>query len=495
VYLNLGMQNFDIQEIHTYQELLRFLPQDLNQKDLDLIVHAYNFTAEALKNSPLRMSGQSQLTHALTVAKYVAQLNLDVTTITSAILHDVIEKTNTTDDKIDKIFGTDVAFIVSGVSQIRKLSENVDTKNSNLDMENFKKLIFSATEDVRTLIIRLAEKLHNIQNTTELDEEKRLRAADRGIKIYAALAEYLGLGVFQTLIEESSFKILKPIEFKVISEEIDKYFVETKDVFSAFENEVTDLLKQYNINFHPLQIRKKSIYSAYLKIKRKFLTNNNELTAEMVRNLFDIYASRIIVTTVEECYMVLGLIQSKFGIINPEEFDDYIAHPKLSGYKSIHLVAPFQNIKLEVQIRTLEMHEYNEYGPASHAIYKLKSKGQKQKSESFTLTEDLMKWKEEGKDSFKIKLFADSVFVFTPKGLVIRLDRGSTPIDFAFRIHTDLGYRYIGAKVNAKMVSMDYKLQTGDVIEVLTQKKDNMNIDWLKYAFMAETKARIRKRL
>lgn len=489
------MQRFDTKEIHTYEELQEFLPKDLSNKDLDLINYAYKYTLEAHASSPLRISGKSEITHALTVAKYISQLNLDVVSIASALLHDVIEKTSITTDEVDRLFGTDIAFIVSGVSHIRKLSENVDTRNADLDMENFKKLIFSATEDVRTLIIRLAEKLHNILNIEELSLERRLRASDRGIKIYATLAEYLGLGVFQTLIEENSFKIIKPKEFKLISDEIDKYYVETKDIFTSFEQNVEELLKQYKIGYHPVQIRKKSIYSAYLKLKRKYLSEGKELSPDMVRNLFDIYASRIIVNTVEECYMVLGLLQSRFGIVNPEEFDDYIANPKPSGYKSIHLIVPFKSIKFEVQIRTVEMHEFNEYGPASHAIYKLKSKGQKKSSESFTLTEDLMKWKEEGGERYRIKLFAESVFVFTPKGLVVRLDTGSTPLDFAFRIHTDIGYKYVGAKVNGKMVSMDYQLQTGDVIEILTQKKDNMNADWLKYAFMTETKARIRKRL
>ena len=189
--------------------------------------------------------------------------------------------------------------------------------------------------------------------------------------------------------------------------------------------------------------------------------------------------------------MVLGLVQSKYGVY-PEEFNDYISNPKPNGYKSIHLIINYKETTLELQIRTMEMHEYNEYGPASHVIYKLQSKGQKG---SFTLTEDLMKWQEKGEEKFRIKLFADSVFVFTPKGLVIRLDKGSTPIDFAFRIHTDVGYKYAGAKVNGKMVSMNYKLQTGDVIEILTQKKDNVTMDWLMNAFMTETKARIRRKL
>jgi GTP diphosphokinase / guanosine-3',5'-bis(diphosphate) 3'-diphosphatase len=489
------MQNFDIKEISTFDELVDFLPKDLSESDLGLIRRAYEFANQSHQNTKLRVSGKTQMSHCLNVAKYVAQLNLDAITIASALLHDVIEKGSVSVDELDKLFGTDIAFIVNGVSQIRKLSGNVDTQNQEVDMEDFKKMIFSATEDVRTIIIRLAEKLHNILNIQELDDEQKMRAANRGIKIYATLAEYLGLGVFQTLIEENAFKTLKPRGYQIITSEIDKYFVETKDVFNDFENQVKDLLNQYKIHFYPIQLRKKSIYSAYLKIKRKFLTDGSELEPTMVRNLFDIYASRIIVSSVEECYMVLGLMQSKFGIINPEEFDDYIANPKASGYKSIHFITPFKNIKLEVQIRTLEMHEFNEYGPASHAIYKLKSKGQKKTNKSFTLTEDLMKWKEEGKDGYRIKLFADSVFVFTPKGLVIRLDKGSTPIDFAFRIHTDVGYKYIGAKVNGKMVSMDYKLQTGDVIEILTQKKDNTNIDWLKHAFMTETKARIRKKL
>lgn len=485
------MHNFDLTEITEYKDLLSFLPIDLPIEEKKLIENAYNFAQHAHKNE-LRISGETQITHVLTVAKYIAQLNLDSVSIAAALLHDILEKTPITMDELDKVFGTDIAFIVSGVSHIRKISQNVETDNPDIEMENFKRLIFNATEDVRILIIRLAEKLHNILNLNNLELNKRLRAADRGIKIYGPLAEYLGLSLIQSLIEEASFKILKPLEYKIISEEIDNYFTRSKDIFDAFEIEIKELLNTYNIQYQPIQVRKKSIYSAYLKLKRKFLKDSNtELKPEMVHGLFDIYAARVIVSTVEQCYMVLGLIQSKYGIY-PEEFVDYISNPKVNGYKSIHLIIQFMGTTLELQIRTEEMHHYNEYGPASHAIYKLKSKGEKG---SFTLTEDLIKWKEEGSSAYKIKLFAESIFVFTPKGLVIRLDKGATPIDFAFRIHTDIGYKYTGAKVNGKMVSMDYKLQTGDVIEILTQKKDNVSMDWLKYAFMTETKARIRKRL
>lgn len=483
------MQNFDLKPISTLEELKQFLPEGFGKKDLELVDAAYAY-AQKIHKDVLRISGETQLSHVLTVAKYVAQLNLDVTSVAASLLHDVLERSPSSADELDKLFGTDIAFIVDGLSHIRKLSQNVEVDHDHLDMEDFKKLIFNATEDVRILIIRLAEKLHSLLNIDGLDVTRRKRAAERGLKIYGPLAEYLGLSVFQTLIEEESFKILKPKEYNIISTEIESYFKSSKNIFDAFEKEISEILNQYNIHYYPIQVRKKSIYSAYLKTKRKFLKEGEELKPEHVRGLFDIYAARIIVDTVEQCYMVLGLIQSKYGIY-PEEFNDYISNPKPNGYKSMHLIIKFKETTLELQIRTLEMHEYNEYGPASHAIYKLQSKGLKG---SFTLTEDLMKWQEKGNEKYKIKLFAESVFVFTPKGLVIRLDKGSTPIDFAFRIHTDIGYKYTGAKVNGKMVSMDYKLQTGDVIEILTQKKDNVSLDWLKNAYMTETKSRIRRK-
>mgnify|MGYP001450474825 CR=1 FL=1 len=484
------MHEFDLTAINTLDELKAFLPKELDSKELDLITAAYNFALD-IHGDTLRISGETQISHVLTVAKYVSELNLDVVSIVAAILHDVIERSPISMNEIDKQFGTDVAFIVDGLSHIRKLSQNVEIDDDHLDMENFKKLIFNATEDVRILIVRLLEKLHSLVNIDQLSEEKQKRAAERALKIYGPLAEYLGLGIVQALIEEHAFKILKPEEYKIITEQIDIYFKSSKEIFESFESEITHLLKQYNINYYPIQVRKKSIYSAYLKIKRKFLKDNQDLKVEHVRGLFDIYAARIIVDTMEECYMVLGLVQSKYGV-KPEEFNDYIDNPKPNGYKSIHLLLNYMGTTLELQIRTKEMHEYNEYGPASHVIYKLKSKGE---SGSFTLTEDLMKWQDKGNEKYRIKLFADSVFVFTPKGLVIRLDKGSTPIDFAFRIHTDIGYKYVGAKVNGKMVSMDYKLQTGDVVEIIMQKKDNVTLDWLKHAFMVETKARIRRRL
>lgn len=484
------MNNFDLLPIETLNELLQFIPTDINTQDKDKIKKAFEFAKKVHKGS-VRISGESQLSHVLTVAKYVAQLNLDSVSIIAAILHDVLERDPKSEDEIDKFFGTDVAFIVLGLSHIRKLSQNVEVDKNNIDLEEFKRLIFNATEDVRILIVRLCEKLHSLINIDGLDEDRRVRAADRGLKIYAPLAEYLGLGIIQSLIEENSFKILKPNEFTIVSQEIDLYFRATQDVFDQFESEITELLAKYKIKSYPIQVRKKSIYSAYLKIKRKYLGFSKHINSEHVKKLYDIYAARVIVETIEECYMVLGLVQSKYGIL-PEEFNDYIANPKPNGYKSIHLIINYLGTTLELQIRTKEMHEYNEFGPASHVLYKLKSKGGEG---GFTLTEDLVKWQEKGADKFKIRLFAESVFVFTPKGLVIRLDKGSTPIDFAFRIHTDIGYKYIGAKVNGKMVNMGYKLSTGDIIEILTQKKDNVSSDWLTFAYMTETKARIRKKL
>jgi guanosine-3',5'-bis(diphosphate) 3'-pyrophosphohydrolase len=208
-----------------------------------------------------------------------------------------------------------------------------------------------------------------------------------------------------------------------------------------------------------------------------------------------VFASRIIVDTVEQCYIVLGLLNSVFDTLQ-DEFDDYIAKPRANGYKSVHTLVLYKGTIFEAQIRTHEMHEYNEYGAASHIAYKLRSAGKKTGDQSYTWTKDLVKWKENtDKENFKIKAFADSIFVFTPKGMVVRLDKGSKPLDFAFRIHTTLGYRYMGARINGKMVNMNYELQTGDTIEIITGSKDNVTLDWLKCATMTETKSRIRRRL
>lgn len=485
---------FEIKPIKTYEELIKILERSGISYNFEEINKAYKFAQEVHENQT-RLNGESYIVHILAVAGYVAQLNLDNTTIVCSILHDTVEKGGVQIDVIDKNFGTEVAFIVDGLTNIQKITKTVN--NKDIDSDNLKHLIFNATEDIRILIIRIAEKLHNLYMSNQgIPEEIRYNSALKAMNIYAPLAEYLGLGYFQRSLEDLSFKIVSPDECAVIETTIDLHFRESQTIIDKFIEELKKLLDSYNLNYINISSRRKGIYSTYKKAKRKYGTPGKKITVEDVMKLRDIHAARIILDSVEDCYLVLGLVHSKWEY-EKDEFDDYISRPKPSGYRSLQTAIKFMDTFFEVQIRTKEMHEYNEFGPASHIAYKLRGNNINA-GQSFTWTKDLVKWKDSkdlNKDDFKIKAFAKSIFVFTPKGLVIRLDEDSSPIDFAFRIHTDIGYRYIGARVNGKMVAMNHKLQTGDVVEIITGKNKNATLDWLKFAKMNETKSRIKKYL
>jgi guanosine-3',5'-bis(diphosphate) 3'-pyrophosphohydrolase len=484
------MQNFDTTEIHNFEGLKDLINSSNVNYDLLQIEKAYNY-AQNLHKETQRASGETQMVHVLTVAAYIVRLNLDNVSVIAALLHDTVDKGNVSIDDIDKEFGTEVAFIIDGVNSIRSFTKKFAELDSGI--ENFKNMIFNITEDVRIILIRLAEKLHNLLTINTLPVESERFSARKALLIYAPLAEYLGLGFFQRTLEDLAFKILNPEEYSQILNLSQKYEIEKHDLIDDFNADLKNLLSEYKIKFFDMQIRKKGIYSIYKKLKAKHLQPDEPINAEVFGKLKDIYASRVILNNVEECYLVLGLVHSKWEF-SKEDFDDYIAKPKENGYRSIQTTISYKSAFFEVQIRTQEMHEYNEFGPASHIAYKLK--GSKSAGSTLTWTKDLVKWQESpnlSKEDFQIKTFASSIFVFTPKGLVIRLEKQSSPIDFAFRIHTGVGSHYCGALVNGKMVSMEHKLQTGDVVEVLTSKNAKANLDWLKFAKSTSTRAKIRK--
>lgn len=480
------MSVFDFGTIQVFDELVNTIQRLKISHDLELIRQAYIFAEDKHKDQ-VRQNGQRAITHVLTVANYIAQLKLDSVSIVAAILHDVPEKCDVEIDEIDRLFGTEVAFIVDGINNVRKFSKNISGENS--DREALKNLIFNATEDIRILIIRIAEKLHNLKTLTDKTSDLAKKAASRALLIYAPISEYLGLSAIQRELEDLSFGVLYPEEYDFIIKKINEYFDNTKGTIEKFEIEFGELLTNYKVE-HTFYSRKKGAYSAYKKIKNKYVDRFGGFNDKSFSKLMDVYAARVIVNTVEECYMVLGLIQSNYEVVQ-EEFKDYIVDPKPNGYRSIHCILKYQFVTFEIQIRTKEMHEFNEFGPASHIAYKLNDSG---KAKDLTWTKDLVKWKDNtDKEIFKLKAFSNSIFVFTPKGLVIRLEKDSTPIDFAFRVHTQIGTNYKGAIVNGKIVNMQYKLQTGDVVEVLTQSKPNVSLDWVKIAKMNYTKNRIKR--
>ena len=489
------MNEFSISEVNSFENLLEIINKNQIEYNLDLIKQAYHY-AEKMHFGQKRKSGDDYTVHCLTVAAYIARLRLDTVSICAALIHDTVEKADADIDEIDHLFGTEIAFIVEGLTKIRNFSKKIDHESKQQEFTN---LIFNSSEDIRIVMIRLAEKLHNLTTINQMDVDSQNNTAKKALYMYAPLAEYLGLGVIQKYLEDYSFKILHPKEYTQLDELVDNYFFSNKNLILDFESELSDLLSEYKVKPKSIESRKKGLYSAYKKLKNKYKYQEKGLNIVDVakQNLKDIYAARIIVDTVEECYVVLGLIQANFETLQ-DEFSDYIAHPKDNGYKSIHVLFKFAGIILEVQIRTIEMHEYNEFGPASHIIYKMQRESRTASNQPITWTKDLVNWKSNEsnkKDNFKVAAFQNSIFCFTPKGLVISLPKDASPIDFAYRVHTDIGDKYRGALVNGKMVSMDYKLKTGDVVEIIMDKEINVRRDWLKFAKSTSVRARIRRRL
>ncbi|RMD76964.1 bifunctional (p)ppGpp synthetase/guanosine-3',5'-bis(diphosphate) 3'-pyrophosphohydrolase [Candidatus Dojkabacteria bacterium] len=486
----MDQSNFSTKTIHSFEELINTIhaSMKLEEDSISRIHSAYEY-AKKKHFGQLRKNGDEFISHVLTVANYIAQLKLDEISVISALLHDTVEKSDASIDEIDKVFGTSVAYIVDGLDDIRRFSRNITGEDSN--REEFKKLIFNSTEDVRILIIRMAEKLHNLCTITEKDSDESINAAKRALNIYAPLCEYLNLSSFQRELEDRSFEIVCPKEYQFIKSAVQKYLYDQQSLIDEFKERLLGIFSNYSaLKNLTLTSRKKGLYSIFKKIKKKYADKYGGINEESFSKVLDIYAARVLVNTVEECYMVLGLIQSSFEVVQ-EEFSDYIVDPKDNGYRSIHVIVKFKGFTFEIQIRTYEMHEYNEYGPASHIAYKA---GGSTKVLDMTWTKDLVKWQgSEQKEVYKIKAFSNSIFVFTPKGLVVRLEKGSTPIDFAFRIHTEIGKCYKGAKVNGKLVSMSTVLQTGDVVEILTQNKPNLSLDWINIAKMNSTKSKIRR--
>lgn len=472
------MKEFQAKSINTIEQLLDSILTISNDEKLE-ITKAYKFVL--LKHAgQFRKSGKSYIEHCLTVAFYVSQLNLDYISVIAALLHDTIDKADTNVDILDEMFGTDVAFIVSGLSDVRSFSKKFDSKQTNSE---FKHLIMNSSEDIRIIIIRICEKLEGILSIDNLTQEDQTNAAKKILNIYAPLAEYLNLGIIQRLLEDSAFKIVNSNEYHQIFHTISKIEVKTKSTLTKFEARLSKMLNEYSFTSVSYSGRIKGIYSAYKKLKRKNIPLDN------LEELKDFFAYRVIVESVEQCYILLGLIHSAFSF-SQDDFDDYISVPKENGYQSIHTVVEFEDIFIEIQIRTKQMHEHNEYGAASHIAYKAGNK----KGEDFSWAKDISVNERKERD-YKVNVFKNSVFVFTPKGLVLRLQKNSTVLDFAFKIHTGLGIRYRGALVNDKMVSIDHVLETGDVVKVINDKHPNATSDWIKKCESSETKRRIRRYL
>lgn len=462
-----------------------------NESEIILIQRACELSQRAHEGQT-RASGEPYFLHTLAVANILAELNLDAESLSAAILHDVVEDTDITLDDVRDQFGDGVAQLVDGVTKMDIISTLRGTDPSrqkeHLQAENLRKMLLAMAEDVRVVLIKLADRLHNMRTLGALPADKQRRIARETMDIFAPLANRLGIWQVKWELEDLSFRYLNPTSYKQIAEYLAERRVAREHYIERFVANLQDELDQIGVKAE-VQGRAKHIYGIWKKMQRK---------RQAFHQIYDVRAVRIYVETIPDCYAALGVVHTLWNYL-PGEFDDYIATPKENNYRSIHtaVVGP-EGKTVEVQIRTRDMHQESEYGVAAHWRYKEAAKSDSDFDEKIAWLRQLLEWKDdvaeagEFVDQFKSAVFADRVYVYTPKGKIVDLPAGATPLDFAYQIHTEVGHRCRGAKVNGRMVQLTYALHTGDQVEVLTVKKGGPSRDWMNpnLGYLATSKAR-----
>lgn len=480
----------DLNRDITINDLIsKFKLYNNNEEDIDLINRAYDY-AYKKHFGVKRISGDDYITHPLNVAMILTDINADADCMAAALLHDTIEDTDSTKEEIAKLFGSEVSLLVDGVTKINRLHFS----NAGEQMAaNQRKILVGLSEDVRVIIIKLADRLHNMRTLYVMPEERQKKKARETLEILTPVADRLGINKIKSELEDLSLRYLKPDAYFDILEKLNAKKTEMDKDVEKMLNDVSTLLTEHNIN-HEIFGRSKSVYSIYKKMQK----------GKKFNDIYDILALRVIVDTESECYLVLGLIHSKYKPV-PNRFKDYIAMPKTNLYQSLHTTVFGVEGKLfEIQIRTHEMHKIAEYGIASHWTYKAKGGSVKTVKDSMEhklqIFRSIMELNEDSDspeefiNSIKQDvLTTDSIYVYTPKGDVLELPAGSTPIDFAYKVHTEVGNSVVGAIVNDSIVPLDYHLKTGDIIKINTSKTSRgPNKDWLNFVVTSQAKNKIK---
>ena len=471
-------------EISTLDELIEAASYITNADEIDTIKKAYEFAYNVHKGEK-RLSGDDYILHPLNVAYILTSLYADSDTLATALLHDVIHKGNSTIEEVQKNFSKEISTLVEGITTINKLSLSAENESM---VNYYKKILVGLTEDVRIIIIKLAERCHNMRTLWAIPKEKQRLKAKETLEILAPIAHRLGLSYIKAELEELSLKYYKPEAFDQIEEELNSTKEERDKSVEEMKKRVSDILIENNIEFE-IKGRAKSIYSIYNKLQK----------GKKLSDIYDIYALRVIVNTKAECYQVLGLIHAKYKPL-PKRFKDYIANPKTNMYQSLHTtVFGFDGKPYEIQIRTFEMDKVAERGIASHWSYKEQGKkiqnSMEQKLQVFRNIMELNLYDVSDEDfvkSVQNEVLGENIYVYTPKGDVFELPKGATPIDFAYRVHTKIGETMVGAIVNDNIVPLDYELHTGDIVNIKTNKNSKPSQEWLSIVKSSQTKNKIR---
>lgn len=472
------------------EQLLEKASTYLKENDLKRIKEAYDF-AEQAHLGQLRKSGEPYILHPLAVADILVNMNMDTTSVIAALLHDVVEDTTVSLEAVEQQFGQTCAMLVDGLTKLERIKFKTKEEQQN---ENYRKMFVAMAQDIRVILIKLADRLHNMRTLKYQSEESQRRIADETLEIFCPIAHRLGISAIKWEMEDIALRYLNPQQYYRIVNLMQKKRAEREQYIADVTRKIKEKVGEMGIE-GDLSGRPKHIYSIY----NKMVTKNKQFS-----EIYDLLALRVIVDNIKDCYAVLGIIHTLYKPM-PGRFKDYIAMPKANMYQSLHTTVIGPNGEpLEVQIRTWDMHRTAEFGIAAHWAYK--EGGSQPVNANFgssgkvNLFSDILELQREARDasefmeSLKVDFFSDLVFVFTPKGEVIELPAGSVPLDFAYRIHTEVGNRTIGAKVNGRIVPLDHKLKTGDIIEILTSKHSyGPSQDWLKIAQSSHTKSKIKQ--
>jgi GTP diphosphokinase / guanosine-3',5'-bis(diphosphate) 3'-diphosphatase len=465
-----------IQKVKTYN----------GKSDTKAIGDAYDFACEQHAQQ-VRISGEDFILHPLGVARILADMQMDEITLVAALLHDVVEDTDVSLDEVENAFGPEVAEIIDGVTKLERISfRNREEEQA----ENFRKMFVAMARDIRVIIIKLADRLDNMKTVGHLSEDKQREKARETLDIYAPLAHRLGISQLRWQLEDLSFANLHPLRFQEIVEMVNQRRPEREAYVKTVEKELHSAMRQAHIKAE-ISGRVKHYYSIYSKMKER---------GKQFDEIYDLFAIRILVNSKEDCYSVMGIVHSLWQPV-PARIKDYIAKPRFGIYQSLHttVIGP-QGRPMEIQIRTYDMHRTAEFGVAAHWRYKEAQHSQERIRERIAWIKRIVEWQrdlsdpQEFMENLKIDLFQDDVFVFTPQGDVIDMPRGSTPIDFAYSIHTEVGHRCVGAKVNDRLVPLEYNLRNGDIINIITSNTSpGPSQDWLNIVKTGRAKTKIRQ--